>query len=80
MREKHVSSENTLLIEEEFFVQFRSILKIFSRILRILNLCKICVFHDGNYVGCLLGYRNPVHTSQETPYVSATEPNRLILC
>jgi hypothetical protein len=28
----------------------------------------------------VLGYRNPVRTSQETRYLSATEPNRLILC
>jgi hypothetical protein len=28
----------------------------------------------------LLGYRNPVRTSQKTHYVSATEPNRLMLC
>jgi hypothetical protein len=29
---------------------------------------------------CLLGYKNPVRTSQETHYVSTTEPNRLMLC
>jgi hypothetical protein len=28
----------------------------------------------------LLGYKNPVRTSQETPYVSATERARLMLC
>jgi hypothetical protein len=28
----------------------------------------------------LLGYRNPVRTSQETHYVSATEPSQLMLC
>jgi hypothetical protein len=28
----------------------------------------------------LLGYKNPVRTSQETHYVSATEPSRLMLC
>jgi hypothetical protein len=28
----------------------------------------------------LLGYRNPVHTSQETHYISATESSRLMLC
>jgi hypothetical protein len=43
--------------------------------------CKIRGFHDGDYEGCrLLGYRNLIHTSQETRYVSATEPNRLMLC
>jgi hypothetical protein len=28
----------------------------------------------------LLGYITPVRTSQETHYVSATEPSRLMLC
>jgi hypothetical protein len=28
----------------------------------------------------LLGYKNPVRTSQETHYVSATESSRLMLC
>jgi hypothetical protein len=28
----------------------------------------------------LLSYKNPVRTSQETHYVSTTEPNRLMLC
>jgi hypothetical protein len=38
-------------------------------------------FHGGDYEEChLLGYRNPVHTSQETHYVSAAGPSRLILC
>jgi hypothetical protein len=29
---------------------------------------------------CLLGYKNPVRTSQETHYVSATESSQLMLC
>jgi hypothetical protein len=28
----------------------------------------------------LLGYKNPVRTSQESHYISATEPSRLIVC
>jgi hypothetical protein len=28
----------------------------------------------------LLGYKNPVRTSQETHYVSAIESSRLLLC
>jgi hypothetical protein len=28
----------------------------------------------------LLGYENPVHTSQETNYISATDPSWLMLC
>jgi hypothetical protein len=28
----------------------------------------------------LLGYKNAVHTSQETHYISATKPNQLMLC
>jgi hypothetical protein len=28
----------------------------------------------------LLGYKNPVRTSQETHYVSATESSQLMLC
>jgi hypothetical protein len=46
-----------------------------------LRLCKICVFHGSDYEECrLLGYKNPVRTSQETHYVSAKETSRLILC
>jgi hypothetical protein len=42
--------------------------------------CKIWDFHGGHYEECrLLGYKNPVRTSEETHYVSATEPNRLML-
>jgi hypothetical protein len=41
-------------------------------------LCNIWGFHGGDYEECrLLGYKNPVGTSQETHYVSATESNRL---
>jgi hypothetical protein len=37
-------------------------------------------FHGGDYEECrLLGYKNPVRTSQETHYVSATESSRLML-
>jgi hypothetical protein len=44
-------------------------------------LCKIWGFHGGDYEErCLLGYKNPVRTPQETYYVSATEPSRLMLC
>jgi hypothetical protein len=41
---------------------------------------KIWGFHGGDYEKyLLLGYKNPVRTSQETQYVSATEPSRLML-
>jgi hypothetical protein len=44
-------------------------------------LCKIWGVHDGNYEECrLLRYINPVRTSQETHYFSATEPSQLMLC
>jgi hypothetical protein len=44
-------------------------------------LCKIWGFHGGDYEECrLLVYKNPVRTSQETHYVSATEFSRLTLC
>jgi hypothetical protein len=37
-------------------------------------------FNGEDYEECrLLGYKNPVRTSQETHYVSATEPSRLML-
>jgi hypothetical protein len=37
-------------------------------------LCKIWGFHGSGYADCrLLGYKNPVRTSQETHYVSVTE-------
>jgi hypothetical protein len=48
-------------------------------------MCKICGFHGGDYEECrLLGYNNPVHTSQETHYfsitdVSSTESSQLML-
>jgi hypothetical protein len=42
---------------------------------------KIWRFHGGDYEECrLLGYKNPVLTSQETHYVSTTELSRLMLC
>jgi hypothetical protein len=44
------------------------------------NLCKIWGFHGGDYEECpLLRYKNPVCTSQETHYVSATEPRQLMI-
>jgi hypothetical protein len=44
-------------------------------------LCKIWGFHGDDYEECrLLGYKTPVHTSQETHYVSSTEASRLMLC
>jgi hypothetical protein len=43
--------------------------------------CKIWGFNGGDYEECrLLRYKNPVRTSQETNYVSTTEPSRLMLC
>jgi hypothetical protein len=44
-------------------------------------LCKILGFHGGDYEECrLLGYKNPVLTSQGTHYVSTTESSQLKLC
>jgi hypothetical protein len=41
---------------------------------------KIWGFHGGGYEECrLLGYINPVRTSQETHYLSATQSSRLML-
>jgi hypothetical protein len=38
-------------------------------------------FHGSVYEECrLLGYKNTVRTSQETYYVSTTEPSQLMLC
>jgi hypothetical protein len=43
-------------------------------------LCKMWGFHGSDYEECrLLGYKNPVRTSRETHYVSATDRSRLIL-
>jgi hypothetical protein len=43
--------------------------------------CEIWGFHGSDYEECrLLGYKNPVRTSQDTHYVYATEPSRLMLC
>jgi hypothetical protein len=46
-----------------------------------LMLCMIWDFHGSDYEECrLLGYTNPVRTSQETHYVSTTESSQLMLC
>jgi hypothetical protein len=43
--------------------------------------CMIWVFHGGDYKECRpLGYKIPVHTSQEKNYVSVTNSSRLMLC
>jgi hypothetical protein len=43
--------------------------------------CKILGCHSGDYEERrLLGYTNPVRTSQEIHYVSAKGPGRLMLC
>jgi hypothetical protein len=43
--------------------------------------CKTWDFHRGDHKECrFLGYKNPVRTSQETHYVSATESSQLLLC
>jgi hypothetical protein len=43
-------------------------------------LCKIWGFHGGDYEARrLLGYKTPVRISQETHYISATEPGSLML-
>jgi hypothetical protein len=43
-------------------------------------LFKIWSFHGGDYEECrLLGYKNPICTSQETHNISTTEHNRLML-
>jgi hypothetical protein len=52
-----------------------------GRYVNFACVCKIGGFHGGDYEECrLLGYKNPVLTSHETHYVSATEPSRLMLC
>jgi hypothetical protein len=48
---------------------------------KFLGLCKMWGFHCSHYEECrLLGYKNPVSTSQETHHVSTTESSRLMLC
>jgi hypothetical protein len=43
--------------------------------------CKVRGCHGSDYEECrLLGYKNQVRTSQETHYVSTTEPSQLMLC
>jgi hypothetical protein len=43
-------------------------------------LCKTKGFYGGDYEECrLLEYKSPVRTSQETHYVSVTEPSRFML-
>jgi hypothetical protein len=44
-------------------------------------LCKIWGFHGSDYEEYrLLGYKNPVRTSQEAHHISATESSQLMLC
>jgi hypothetical protein len=46
-----------------------------------ISTCNIAGVYGGDYEECrLLGYKNPVRTSQETNYVSATESSQLMLC
>jgi hypothetical protein len=46
-----------------------------------IALSKIRGSQGGDYEDCrLLGYSNPVRTSQETHYLSATESSQLMLC
>jgi hypothetical protein len=46
-----------------------------------INPRKIWGFHGGDDEECrILGYKNPVRTSQETHYVPATESSQLMLC
>jgi hypothetical protein len=46
-----------------------------------VRVCQIWGFHGSDYEEChLLGYKNPVRTSQETHYVSTTESSQLMLC
>jgi hypothetical protein len=43
-------------------------------------MCEILGFHVGDYEDChILGYKEPVPISQETHYVSARGPSRLML-
>jgi hypothetical protein len=58
------------------FVPYRGILRLRYNRLMLRNIWDI---HGGDYEEqCLLGFKIPVHTSQEIYYVSATEPTRLI--
>jgi hypothetical protein len=41
---------------------------------------KIWGFHGGYYEECILGYKKPLRTSQETHYISATESSQLTFC
>jgi hypothetical protein len=41
---------------------------------------KDCSYLGGDCEECLLGYKNPVHTSQGTHYFFGTEISRLIKC
>jgi hypothetical protein len=51
------------------------------RFRNISDICKIGDFHDDDYEECrLLGYKKPFRTSQETHYISTTEPSQLMLC
>jgi hypothetical protein len=44
-----------------------------------IKLFKILGFHSCDYDECVLGYKNPVRTSKQTHYVSATDPSQLMV-
>jgi hypothetical protein len=51
------------------------------RVVLTLFLGNILDFHCGDYEECrLLGYKNPVRTSNETYYISDAEHSRLMIC
>jgi hypothetical protein len=53
----------------------------YDDILCLPTLCMIWDPHGGDYEECrLLGCENLILTSQETHYISGTEPRRLMLC
>jgi hypothetical protein len=46
-----------------------------------IPVCEFWGFHGSDYEECRpLGYKNPVHTSQQTHYISVTESSQLMLC
>jgi hypothetical protein len=71
-----------ILLSFETAVEFHGATRSFMAKMEFLNtLYKIWDFHCSHYENCsLVGYKNPVRTSQETHYVSATEASRLMLC
>jgi hypothetical protein len=70
-----------LLITAEVNAEVRKVGACKLKSTNIITGCNIWGSHSNGYEECrLLGYKNQVHTSQETHYISTTESSWIMLC